>query len=244
MAASNARVRPRSCQHAIVRGDRESPFLPNHGFVTTAAVECLHCLESVSARKGIDKSHLLSACHAVGALVSLRRHKNASSGLVGSCREPGVGIAQASHGGRSIATQGRCDLVAKSCPSTIPLLLINRRHLNALDDWPPPKSSSPLRQPQTPRTIKALPFCITFVIAPVSLQLPERVPLGVPASARVENRPLDGPQRFGAVRTIFLSMPMPVSQSDYSVVVKLRAPPPNSWRWEIYRAGKSGISLF
>jgi hypothetical protein len=36
-----------------------------------------------------------------------------------------------------------------------------------------------------------------------------------------------------------LSMPMPVNQSDYSVVVKLRAPPPNSWRWEIYRAGRS-----
>ena len=27
--------------------------------------------------------------------------------------------------------------------------------------------------------------------------------------------------------------------SDYSVVVKNRAPPPNSWRWEIYRAGTS-----
>jgi hypothetical protein len=34
-------------------------------------------------------------------------------------------------------------------------------------------------------------------------------------------------------------MPMPVNQSDYSVVVKLRGPPPNSWRWEIYRAGRS-----
>jgi len=27
--------------------------------------------------------------------------------------------------------------------------------------------------------------------------------------------------------------------SDYSVVVKHRAPPPNPWRWEIYRAGRS-----
>jgi hypothetical protein len=27
--------------------------------------------------------------------------------------------------------------------------------------------------------------------------------------------------------------------TDYSVVVKNRAPPPNSWRWEIYRAGRS-----
>jgi hypothetical protein len=97
-------------------------------------------------------------------------------------REPGVRIAQASHGGRSIATQGRCDLVAKSCPLTIPLLLINRRHLNTLDDWPPAKSSSPLRQPQhlarpssrIPR--RALPFCITSGIAPVSLQVTTRDP--------------------------------------------------------------------
>jgi hypothetical protein len=27
--------------------------------------------------------------------------------------------------------------------------------------------------------------------------------------------------------------------TDYSVVVKNRAPPPNAWRWEIYRAGRS-----
>jgi hypothetical protein len=27
--------------------------------------------------------------------------------------------------------------------------------------------------------------------------------------------------------------------TDYSVVVKSRAPPPNSRRWEIYRAGRS-----
>ena len=27
--------------------------------------------------------------------------------------------------------------------------------------------------------------------------------------------------------------------ADYSIVVKSRAPPPNSWRWEIYRAGRS-----
>jgi hypothetical protein len=27
--------------------------------------------------------------------------------------------------------------------------------------------------------------------------------------------------------------------SDYSVVVKNKAPPPNCWRWEIYRAGTS-----
>jgi hypothetical protein len=33
-------------------------------------------------------------------------------------------------------------------------------------------------------------------------------------------------------------MTMPIGQSDYSVVVKLRAPPPKSWKWEIYRAGR------
>jgi len=27
--------------------------------------------------------------------------------------------------------------------------------------------------------------------------------------------------------------------TDYSVVVKNRAPPPKSWRWEIYRAGNA-----
>ena len=33
-------------------------------------------------------------------------------------------------------------------------------------------------------------------------------------------------------------MTMPIEQTDYSVAVKRRAPPPNPWRWEIYRAGK------
>jgi hypothetical protein len=33
-------------------------------------------------------------------------------------------------------------------------------------------------------------------------------------------------------------MIMPLDQTDYSVVVKHRAPPPKSWRWEIYRAGR------
>ena len=32
---------------------------------------------------------------------------------------------------------------------------------------------------------------------------------------------------------------MPLDPTDYSVVVKHRAPPPKSWRWEIYRAGRS-----
>jgi hypothetical protein len=34
-------------------------------------------------------------------------------------------------------------------------------------------------------------------------------------------------------------MMIPFDQDDYSVVVKLRAPLPSPWRWEIYRAGKS-----
>jgi hypothetical protein len=29
-------------------------------------------------------------------------------------------------------------------------------------------------------------------------------------------------------------------RTDYSVVVKSRAEPPNPWRWEIYRAGTKG----
>jgi len=28
-------------------------------------------------------------------------------------------------------------------------------------------------------------------------------------------------------------------QTDFSVVVKNRAPPPKPWRWEIYRAGRN-----
>src|ERR1700751_1045836 len=35
-----------------------------------------------------------------------------------------------------------------------------------------------------------------------------------------------------AMRSLF-------DQSDFSVVVKNRAPPPKSWRWEIYRAGRN-----
>ena len=32
---------------------------------------------------------------------------------------------------------------------------------------------------------------------------------------------------------------MILNETDYSVVVKNRAPPPKSWRWEIYRAGRT-----
>jgi len=31
-----------------------------------------------------------------------------------------------------------------------------------------------------------------------------------------------------------------IDPTDYSVVVKHRAKPPKPWRWEIYRAGRSG----
>src|ERR1700704_1527343 len=34
-------------------------------------------------------------------------------------------------------------------------------------------------------------------------------------------------------------MIMPFDQTDYSVVVKHRAPPAKPWRWEIYRAGRA-----
>jgi hypothetical protein len=34
-------------------------------------------------------------------------------------------------------------------------------------------------------------------------------------------------------------MSVPFDQSDFSVVVKNRAPPPKPWRWEIYRAGRN-----
>jgi hypothetical protein len=30
-----------------------------------------------------------------------------------------------------------------------------------------------------------------------------------------------------------------IEHSDFSVVVKRRGPPPNPWRWEIYRAGRN-----
>jgi hypothetical protein len=34
-------------------------------------------------------------------------------------------------------------------------------------------------------------------------------------------------------------MVMPLDQTDYSVVVKRRASPPKTWKWEIYRAGRA-----
>ena len=30
-----------------------------------------------------------------------------------------------------------------------------------------------------------------------------------------------------------------LTHADFSVVIKNRAPPPKSWRWEIYRAGRT-----
>jgi hypothetical protein len=37
---------------------------------------------------------------------------------------------------------------------------------------------------------------------------------------------------------VIMSRPM-IDHEDFSVVVKHRAPPPKSWRWEIYRAGRT-----
>jgi hypothetical protein len=39
------------------------------------------------------------------------------------------------------------------------------------------------------------------------------------------------PGVYGAMSILF-------DQTDFSVVVKNRAPPPKPWRWEIYRAGR------
>jgi hypothetical protein len=38
---------------------------------------------------------------------------------------------------------------------------------------------------------------------------------------------------------MFRAVMITFDQTDYSVVVKRRAPPPKSWRWEIYRAGRA-----
>ena len=44
---------------------------------------------------------------------------------------------------------------------------------------------------------------------------------------------------FGDSRAHSREMRDHFDQTDYSVVVKNRGRPPNSWRWEIYRAGRS-----
>ena len=49
----------------------------------------------------------------------------------------------------------------------------------------------------------------------------------------------DGPDYIAYTDALSLRMPMPFDHTDYSVVVKRRGPPPNPWRWEIYRAGRS-----
>jgi hypothetical protein len=36
-----------------------------------------------------------------------------------------------------------------------------------------------------------------------------------------------------------MEAPNMIAHSDFSVVVKLSAPAPKSWRWEIYRAGRN-----
>jgi hypothetical protein len=44
--------------------------------------------------------------------------------------------------------------------------------------------------------------------------------------------------RSGAAGRILQAMSILFDQTDFSVVVKNRAPPPKPWRWEIYRAGR------
>jgi hypothetical protein len=41
-----------------------------------------------------------------------------------------------------------------------------------------------------------------------------------------------------AVQSILQTMSNLFDRSDFSVIVKNRAPPPKPWRWEIYRAGR------
>jgi hypothetical protein len=45
--------------------------------------------------------------------------------------------------------------------------------------------------------------------------------------------------RFDADRLMFSTMISRFERDDFSVVVKSRGQPPNPWRWEIYRAGRS-----
>jgi hypothetical protein len=47
-----------------------------------------------------------------------------------------------------------------------------------------------------------------------------------------------GGWRLDAARRIMQNMSSFFDQTDFSVVVKNRAPPPKAWRWEIYRAGR------
>lgn len=68
--------------------------------------------------------------------------------------------------------------------------------------------------------------------------------------ARVGNAPVRVPEyrrpdtpalrwRSDAVRRILRGMDLRFDHTDFSVVVKNRAPPPKAWRWEIYRAGRA-----
>src|SRR5438309_8611732 len=57
---------------------------------------------------------------------------------------------------------------------------------------------------------------------------------------------LESPVQLADSQGPYLSTPKGALQgklhfdrTDYSIVVKNRAPLPNSWRWEIYRAGRS-----
>jgi hypothetical protein len=45
--------------------------------------------------------------------------------------------------------------------------------------------------------------------------------------------------RSDAAGRILQAMSNVFDETDFSVVVKNRAPPPKPWRWEIYRAGRN-----
>jgi len=60
-----------------------------------------------------------------------------------------------------------------------------------------------------------------------------------PSPPRPENSGPTPPLRLPAATHIYQSMVKALDPTDYSVVVKYRAPPPKSWKWEIYRAGRA-----
>src|SRR5262245_30038461 len=48
------------------------------------------------------------------------------------------------------------------------------------------------------------------------------------------------PLKLETTNTIYGACVKNLTQTDYSVVVKLRGNPPKAWKWEIYRAGRWG----
>jgi hypothetical protein len=71
-----------------------------------------------------------------------------------------------------------------------------------------------------------------------SEQLPQLGDVGDPARLVGGGEGRAGPDNCG-IAGVSSTMTNLYERTDYSVVVKNRAPPPKSWRWEIYRAGNS-----